>query len=275
MTKASLPEGSEIAERLDAAIAAAREAGRLALDYAADRASLHIDMKNPQDFVTEADRELEHRIRSLLLQHFPDDGFIGEETGRTVGAGGYWVVDPIDGTANFMRGLPCWGISIAYVRDHVVRLGVIYDPPNDALYRAGRHAGAFRNDVPIGTAEPNNPSQALALLGVSGRTSLEDHLSLIRKLSGASIDYRRLGSAAIGLAQVAEGIAQLYFEQHLNCWDALAGMIIAHEAGADVVAPPLTDFIPQGGPVFAGLPVMKDRVPSSLLAGSARSFFNE
>ncbi len=274
MTKASPPEGSALDERLDAAMTAAREAGRLALDYAANRASLRIDMKNPQDFVTEADKELELKIRSALQQQFPDDGFVGEETGRAVGAAGYWVVDPIDGTANFMRGLPCWGISIAYVRDRVVRLGVIYDPPNDALYHAQYRAGAFRNDVPIGIAEPPDLSQALAILGVSRRTPLEDHLNLIRKLSDAGIDYRRLGSAAIGLAQVAEGVAQFYYEQHLNCWDALAGMLIAHEAGAQVIAPVLTDFVLKGGPVFAGLPAMKETIPPSLLTGPVNFFIN-
>ncbi|MEM8589058.1 MAG: inositol monophosphatase family protein [Pseudomonadota bacterium] len=244
---------ASLADRLDAAGRIARQAGRHALALRRDLAGLEVEEKGLQDFVTRADVEVEALIRDALLGRFPDDGFLGEEDSRRPPNDGHgtWVVDPIDGTSNYIRGIRHWGVSIAYVRDGRVEVGVIHDAPNDALYAAGRGGGASRDGLPITVSKTADMTKALAFMGMSRRMGLDDYLGDIRRLTEAGADYRRLGSAAIGLARIAEGVADLYFEAHLNSWDALAGMLIVAEAGGSVRTPDLQVMLDRGGPVLA------------------------
>lgn len=252
---ASLSDGRTdgLVDRLQAAGEIARQAGHHALALRRDLASLEVAEKGLQDFVTRADVEVESLIRDTLLGRFPDDGFVGEESGRRPPKArhGTWVVDPIDGTANYIRGVRHWGVSIAYAQDGRTEIGVVHDAPNDALYTARRGGGAHRDGVSITVSKTKDMQRALAILGMSRRMDLADYLDTIRRLSETGADYRRLGSAAIGLARVAEGVADLYFEAHLHPWDALAGMLIVTEAGGAVRSVDLATMLAEGGPVLA------------------------
>lgn len=241
------------------AVQIARRVGRAASAQRDEMgaAGLAVTAKGLQDFVTVADRTAEDTIRRVLAKHFPDDGFMGEETGGAP-SDTFWVVDPIDGTTNFIRGFRHWGVSIAFVAEGRAQVGVIYDAALDKVYWAVRGGGAFKERQPIRVSQETDPTRAIAILGHSRRTSFDDYLAVSRQLYACGIDYRRMGAAAIGLTRVADGIADLYFERHLNAWDMLAGALIAHEAGATVFMPQLDTALAEGGGIVAGAPGLAD-----------------
>ena len=239
-----------------------RQVGLGALPYWEQHGAqgLGIQSKGLQDFVTKADKAAEDTIRTEINKRFPADGFIGEETGGAPEAGGYWVVDPIDGTANYMRGLRHWGISIAYVSGGKTQLGIVHDAPTDQLYHARLGTGAFCDEHPIRVSSTNDPHAATGILGMSRRILIDSYLNQIRALYDAGIEYRRIGSAAIGIIRVAEGVADFYYEGHLNSWDALAAVLIAQEAGGTAVVPPMKRFIADGGEVFCATPALSEQL---------------
>ncbi len=245
----------------------ARGVGREALDFweTAGPQGLETSNKGLQDFVTVADKRAEDTIRKALQEEFPQDGFIGEESGGQIGSNGYWVVDPIDGTANYMRGLRHWGVSIAYVENNQTQIGVIHDSATDRIYCATLGHGAFRDGEAINVSSTSDPHRAMGILGVSRRTPFSIYLDQLRALHDAGIDHRKMGSAAIGLVRVAEGVADYYYEKHLNSWDALAALLIAREAGASIVAPPMSSFIAEGGEVFCATPQLAEKLKPLLM----------
>ncbi len=245
-------------ERTEAAITIARRVGMETAKFRAEvqPETLAVENKGFQDFVTVADKRAEQMIREALLGQFPDDAFLGEEggTSRNGSSRGTWVVDPIDGTTNFIRGFRHWGVSIAFVAGDEILVGVIYDATQNAVFSAIRGEGALREGKQITAAKTTDPSRGLAILGHSRRTDFEDYLSISRKIYETGMDYRRMGAAAIGLIRVAEGVADLYYERHLSAWDMLAGALIAKEAGAVIALPPLPRLLAHGGPVVACAP---------------------
>jgi len=251
---------SALTARAEAAIAVARQVGREAAAFRAEALpeTLGVENKGLQDFVTVADKRAEQAIREALLGRFPDDSFMGEEGGGNSGADGTWVVDPIDGTTNFIRGFRHWGVSIAFISGGEILVGVIYDAAQDRVFHAIRGEGAFKEGSPIAAARTTDPNHAIIILGHSRRTSFEDYLSISRRLYERGIDYRRMGAAAIGLIRVAEGVSDLYYERHLSAWDMLAGALIAAEAGAIVTMPPLESLLVSGGPIIASAPGLAD-----------------
>ncbi|MBB3526404.1 MULTISPECIES: inositol monophosphatase family protein [Rhizobium] len=249
-------DAAAIRERAEVAVTAALEAGREAARFRRDSnpGTLTVENKGLQDFVTIADRNAEQALRDGLLSRFPGDMFMGEESGGRSGEGGTWVVDPIDGTTNYIRGFRHWAVSIAFVAAGKVEIGVVYDATEDKVFHAVRGGGAFKDGVPVHAAATADPANALVILGHSRKTSFDDHLALSRRLHERGMDYRRMGAAAIDLVRVAEGAADLYYERHLNAWDMLAGALIAEEAGAVVAMPPVDRLLAQGGPVIAYSP---------------------
>lgn len=239
--------------RATLAEALARTVGREASAFREETgtAALNVQNKGLQDFVTIADKRAEQAIRGALLTAFPEDGFMGEESGGRQSGDGLWVVDPIDGTTNFIRGFRHWGVSLAFVAAGKVQIGVIYDAALDKVYSATRGSGASKDGKPIRASDVSDPARAIAILGHSRRTSFEDYQAVARRLYEKGVDYRRMGAAAIGLARVADGIADLYYERHLNGWDMLAGALIAREAGAIVYVAPMLAALGDGGPVIA------------------------
>lgn len=241
----------DLKARVRAAIDIARQVGREASAFR-DGGVLNVESKGLQDFVTIADRRAEETIRTSIARLFPGDGFMGEEGGAAPGEAGFWVVDPIDGTTNYIRGFRHWGVSMAYVADGAVHIGVIYDAAVDKIYSAVRGQGAFKDGKPIKASTVTEPTRAIAILGHSRRTDFAVYQAASQRLYDLGIDYRRMGAAAIGLVRVADGIADLYYEQHLNGWDMMAGALIAREAGAMVSMPSLDVSLSEGGPIIAG-----------------------
>ncbi len=245
----------------------ARQVGQEALRFWHERGpdNLETENKGLQDFVTIADKQAEQTIRSELCRKFPTDGFIGEEPGLETGTTGFWVVDPIDGTANYLRGLRHWGVSIAFVSGGRTVLGIIHDTPTDRIYRAQIGLGAFCDEQQIRVSQTTDPHAAMGILGASRRMPFDFYIDRLRALHDAGIEHRKIGSAAIGIVRMAEGVVDFYYETHLNCWDAMAAVLIAEEAGATVSVPPLNTFVAKGGEVLCATPALAGQLNELLL----------
>lgn len=213
-----------------------------------------VSQKSPQDFVTEMDRRSEDIIRDGIASQFPDDGFIGEESEGSVQPKATWVVDPIDGTTNFIRGFDSWAVSIALVSNEKVVGGIVYNPPSDRIYSAKRGSGAQVNGERLLRKECDDPSRAMAIVGYGRKTDINDHILLINTLYKQGLEFRNYGAAAIDLIHVAEGKADLCFIHLLQSWDALAGLLIASEAGAHGFCLRVSKFLRGSGPVLCGDP---------------------
>ena len=222
--------------RLLAASAIVREAGQLARDYFLRRQTLEIEFKGQQDLVSIADRAVEEAIRSHLTHAFPDDDLIGEEGGYASDRGGdhVWVIDPIDGTANFLRGVPYWSVALAYVARGRTELAVTYDPVHDELFAARRGRGASRNGQPIRVSGRSDPGRSAIGTAYTFKASMEAYLRLMEELLRAGLDHRRLGSSALMLCHTADGrldgVAMIY----CHAWDVLGGLLLVEEAGGVV-----------------------------------------
>ena len=222
----------DVEQRLHQAEQVIREAGKLARGFFDNRSDLVVKLKGVQDFVSQADAETEDLIASRLLASFPHDGILGEERGRRGGdTEALWVIDPIDGTANFVRGLPYWCVAIALVIRDQIELGLIFDPVSNKLYTARRGHGAFCNGKPISVTAISRMDQACIGLGLGHGEAGPPHAALIEQLLRAHCQYRRLGSGLMLLALVAEGALDGFFEARMKPWDALAGLLLVREAG--------------------------------------------
>jgi myo-inositol-1(or 4)-monophosphatase len=252
--------GDGIERRLKLAEEITREAGRLARAFFDNRSTLHVEQKGVQDFVSRADKETEALIVSRLGLECPQDGILGEEGGRYDskghGDGGHavWVIDPIDGTANFLRGVPFWGISLAFVYEGRLELGLVYDPVRDELFTGRRGYGAHLNGERLRVSGIEDPKRACIGLGYGHRKPRQGHLDAIEGLLEQGCDYRRLGSAALGLAYVAAGRLEGFFERHLNSWDVLGGLLLVAEAGGEMNDFLKNDGLHNGNPVLATTP---------------------
>jgi myo-inositol-1(or 4)-monophosphatase len=249
--------------RLAAAADIVRAAGRLALDYFHRRGTLEIERKGRQDLVSVADRAVEDLIRRELDRRFPEDGILGEEGGLK-GDGGtarrLWVLDPIDGTFNFLRGIPCWGVICAYVVGGRTMLGLTYDPVHDELFTARRGGGAFRNGTPIRVSGKETVDTACLALTYSFRQPERSYVDLVAAALARGFEHRRMGSTAVQLGYVADGRCDGLATLYCSSWDVLAGLLLVEEAGGIA-----TDFIAahgllgKGG-VLAGTPALADEL---------------
>jgi len=252
----------ELARRQRAAEAAARDAGGLAFRYQSDLRALDVHSKGPQDVVTAADAAVERAIVSALRTEFSGDAFIGEESGGAP-ADRCWVIDPIDGTANFARGLPHWCVSIAFVATGRTEIGVIYDLAADLLYSARRGAGATRSGVPIRVSATGDLARASVDVGYSRRISIPEFAALVERLLALGVNVTQGGSAALGLARVADGRLDGYLERHLYAWDALAGLLLVEEAGGRVNAFLEGHALTAGNATVAATPALYDALAST------------
>jgi myo-inositol-1(or 4)-monophosphatase len=224
------------------ALAIALEAGELASRRLREGVEIAASKSSKEDIVTHADRETEALIRRRLREQRPDDGFFGEESGAETGTSGLtWVVDPIDGTVNFLYGIPQWAISIAVVEGEpdpatwTALAGVVANPANGEVFTATAGGGAFLGGVAIAVAAPAELSQCLVGTGFSYRAEVRtQQLEVVAGLIARVRDIRRMGSAALDLCAVACGRLNAHFERELNPWDHAAGALIAEEAGARV-----------------------------------------
>jgi myo-inositol-1(or 4)-monophosphatase len=250
--------------RLLAAEAIAREAGAVARRRFVDR-SFQVRFKGPQDYLTEVDGETEQLIASRLTQAFSSDGFIGEETGaRSTSPGGVvWVVDPIDGTANFARGVPHFCVSIACVAAGKVEVGVIYDPMRDELFAARRGGGSRLNGAPMNPSRAESLANASVEVGWNMRAGADQYVDLLRRVASSGASPFRTGSGALGLAYVAAGRLDGFVEHHINAWDCLAGILLVSEGGGYVSDFLSGDGLAKGNPLIACAPGVKDALISA------------
>jgi myo-inositol-1(or 4)-monophosphatase len=233
-------------DRYDFCRALARDAGKLAHRGFGTSA---VSLKGRHDVVTAMDREVERFIRAEIGARFPDDAVFGEEEGGGAGER-LWLIDPIDGTANYARGLPRYCVSIGYLERNVPTLGAIYDPSNDWLYSAARGVGAWCNGERLAVSAVEELTAATVECGWSTRRSAEDYTALIGRVLGNGAAIRRAGSGALGLADVAAGRAEGYCELHINAWDCAAGIVLVREAGGYT-----NDFF-SGAGVASGNPLL-------------------
>ncbi|WP_138470437.1 inositol monophosphatase [Poseidonocella sp. HB161398] len=239
------------ADRLQVAVSAARAAGVLALDYFRRRDALVIETKRcASDLVSQADREVETLIRAALAEAFPADAQLGEEHGLSPGTSGVtWVIDPIDGTAPYLAGLPGWCVSIGACDADGPCLGVIYAPVLGELFTAVRGGGATINGTEIRAASGDLRSGLLGI-GANDRVAPARVGEMLAALMEAGAAWTRYGSGALMLAWVAAGRLTGYAEPRMSAWDCMAGYCLIAEAGGRVRP------FPDGPGLLAPAPVM-------------------
>jgi myo-inositol-1(or 4)-monophosphatase len=254
-------------ELLALAEAAAREAGAL-LREAFGRAvggELRTEAKtSPTDFVSEADLAAEHCIRERLLAARPDDGLLGEESDEIAGASGVrWVVDPLDGTTNFLHGIPHWSVSIACEDAEGALAGVVYDPLRDELWGATRAGPATLGGARLDPRGEPELGAALVATGFGYRAELRAaQAATAARLVPEVSDVRVSGSAALDLAWTAAGRIDAYYERGVQRWDVAAGALVCTRAGLAVHRLEAVDGIPDG--VLAAPPALAARLAERL-----------
>jgi myo-inositol-1(or 4)-monophosphatase len=219
-------------------VAAARKAARTLKRDFGEVENLQVSLKGPGNFVTAADRKAEETLRAELAKARPGYGFLGEEGGKHEGSDGThtWIVDPLDGTTNFLHGIPQFAISIGLERSGSVVAGVIYNPITDELFVAERGKGAFLNDRRLRVAARKLLADSVIACGLPhlGRGDLDLGLRELGAVQDKVAGLRRFGSAALDLAFVAAGRIDGYWERNLSPWDMAAGIVIVREAGGFV-----------------------------------------
>ncbi len=199
---------------------------------------LQVSVKGPGEFVSAADLKAETVLRTELAKARPGFGFLMEESGASAGSDGHhrWIVDPLDGTTNFLHGIPHFAISIALERDHEIIAGVVYEPLRDEMFWAEKGAGAFLNDRRLRVSARRQLADAVIATGIPFRER-GDHTAYLPTLAavmGATSGIRRLGAAALDLAYVAAGRFDGFWEFGLQPWDIAAGIVLVREAGGYV-----------------------------------------
>lgn len=226
---------------LTVAVRAARRAGRIINRASVDLDQLQIARKQRNDFVTEVDHASEQAIIETLLGSYPDHAILAEESGHTVDkqsatvqdAENIWIIDPLDGTTNFIHGFPQYAVSIALMQRGVVTQAVIYDPTRDELFTASKGRGAFLNDRRIRVSKRTKIDEALVGTGFPYRQidHIDDYLKMFKLVTERAAAVRRPGAAALDLAYVACGRYDAFFEFGLAPWDIAAGSLLISEAG--------------------------------------------
>ena len=250
---------------LDIAVDLARQAGRLALSMHGGLGG-HDTKSTPTDVVTAADRAAETLLVEGIRTARPGDGILGEEGASDDGTTGVrWVVDPIDGTVNYLYGLPQWGVSIGVEVDGAAVAGVVFDPAKDELFTAVRGAGAALNGRPLRCTSATELSQSLVATGFGyDARRRAAQAAVLPVLLPAVRDIRRVGAGALDLCAVAAGRVDAYYELGLSPWDMSAGLLIATEAGARVGG--LRGAAPSGAMVLAAAPGVFDALHDLLVS---------
>ena len=222
---------------LTIAVKAAREAGRIINRASQDVGALKIQSKTFNDFVSEVDHAAEQAIIDTIRAAYPDHGFLGEESGKSNSEAEHiWIIDPLDGTTNFLHNFPQYCVSIALQQKGVLTQAVIYDPVRNDLFTATKGRGAFLNDKRIRVTSRTKLQASLIGTGFPFRdfTHLDTYLAMLKDMIKNTTGIRRPGSAALDLAYVAAGFTDGFFEINLSTWDIAAGGLLVQEAGGMV-----------------------------------------
>jgi myo-inositol-1(or 4)-monophosphatase len=221
---------------LNIAIQAARQGSKTVLRFMDRLDSIEINRKARHDFVTEVDRRCEQDIIQTIRKAYPEHAVLGEESGYSDGDECCWIIDPLDGTTNYIHGFPHFAISIAVKIQDSLEAGVIYDPVRNELFAAARGKGATLNERRIRVSPTKKLEEALIGTGFPARemAHFQAFLQVFEKIFPQCTGVRRAGSAALDLAYVAAGRLDGFWESHLKEWDMAAGALIVQEAGGIV-----------------------------------------
>ncbi len=245
---------------LNIMIKAARKAGRSLVKDFREVENLQASMKGAGDFVSRADLAAEAILKEELLEARPSYGWLAEEGGEIAGKDPTrrWIVDPLDGTTNFLHGLPHWAISIALEHKGQIVAGVIYDPAKDEMFHAEKGEGAWMNQTRLRVSARSRMIESIFATGLpyGGRADLPETLQDLARLLPTCAGVRRWGAAALDMAYVAAGRYDGFWERRLNAWDLAAGIIIVREAGG-LVEPldPEGDILSDGEVICANEPI--------------------
>jgi len=241
---------SQASANVNVMIKAARKAARSLVRDFGEVEQLQVSSKGPGDFVSRADLKAEQVIREELTEARPNYGWLGEESAEVKGADPTrrWIVDPLDGTTNFLHGLPHWAISIGLEHKGEIVAGVIYDPVKDEMFVAEKGGGAWLNDRRLRVSGRRDMLESIFATGIpfAGRPTLAPTLREIAQVAAVSAGVRRFGSAALDLAYVAAGRYDGFWEHGLNPWDLAAGLLLVREAGG------FTGPLVEGREIFGG-----------------------
>lgn len=254
------------------AVKAARRAGGIILKYYRRGDTGRIEAKGENDYVTEVDKRVEADIIETIHRNHPDHAILAEESGTAGDSNTVWIIDPIDGTTNFIHGVPHFCVSIAVQVKGVVEHGVIYDPVKDELFIAERDAGATLDGRRLRVSQQSRLRHALLTTGFAYRRhgDIKTHMPTFNRLLSACGDIRRSGSAALDLAYVAAGRFDGYWEMGLSAWDLAAGKLLVEAAGG-IVSDPFGGDPLQSGSIVAAAPklhpVLEKRIKSTPQGG--------
>jgi myo-inositol-1(or 4)-monophosphatase len=260
---------SGLQAELALAVTAAEEAGEILLAHFRARDRLTVTSKRAGDFVSEADMAAEAHLRARLLSQWPDDGWLGEETAAAPG-GRRWVVDPLDGTTNFLRGIPHWCVSVGLEVAGRPCLGVVHDPLRAETFAAIMGEGVTLNGQAVRLAATEEMAGALFGTGIpfGGMAYIGDHAGDIARLAPHCAGVRRMGAAALDLAYVATGRLDGFWERRLQAWDIAAGLALLSAAGARVEGLAVGEDPWVSGTVVAAVPAVFDRFAGLLRQGA-------
>lgn len=247
-------DNSSLQDRYTFALRLIRDAGDLAQGYFKNRDALTIKSKGLQDMASEADMNTEVLIRDRLNAAFPQDAFLGEETGISTYAEdqGIWVVDPIDGTQPFISGLSSWCVSIAFVQRNELQFGMVYAPERNELFAGGTGFPATLNGAPVQRHPGTSIKDGMVGIGYSTRLSPDDFLQSFEQFLKNGGMFYRDGSGALSLCYVACGRLLGYVEPHINSWDCLGAVAVIRAAGLKTNDFLANDGLQTGNPIIAG-----------------------
>ncbi|MCQ8180498.1 inositol monophosphatase family protein [Methylomonas sp. EFPC3] len=243
---------------LNIAVRAARNAGDLIQRSSLNIEKLTVDQKSRNDYASEVDRAAEQEIIKVIRTAFPDHGILAEESGEAKGNDYTWIIDPLDGTTNFLHGFPHYAVSIALKNKNKLEIGVIYDPTRDELFTAERGGGAMLNNRRIRVTKQNTMRGALIGTGFPFKTmeNIEPYLGMFKAVCADAAGIRRAGAAALDMAYVACGRLDAYWEIGVKEWDIAAGVLLVQEAGGVATDFSFNDKYLQSGNIITGNPKM-------------------
>ncbi len=262
---------------LNIAVRAARRAGELIVRSLNRLESLTVSSKGRNDFVTEVDRAAEQEIIRSIRRHYPQHAFLAEESGRSGTHDTLWIIDPLDGTTNFLHGFPVFAVSIACEIRGRLEHAVVYDPMRGELFTASRGAGAHLDNHRMRVSKARTLEGALIATGFPYRANLryiEPYLAMFRAVSERAAGVRRPGAASLDLAYVAAGRVDAFWEIGLSAWDTAAGTLLIQEAGGCIGTLSGAEYR-QAGHILAGTPkvyaalleVLAPHLPAELRGG--------